>query len=789
MKNTGIHWHKWGIIGVLYAIVLMAVFAPTLFWGKSLYSYADGRPYSQIGGNESIINYIIAGGTYWDAGASDWIEIPIIEEMRNSIRKGESILWDAYNSLGIPVIPNSSAATMSPFEIVPILFQGEWAWNFLYLFRLWFLMLFSYAFFKELGLSDSISFFCGCISGLFGYSMYHMNMWHFNVDVVLPLLMFMTARFIRTKSVYCWGGLCLSIAVMMLGGNPQNLITGMALAHIFCIARVMTENCSWRKKVEEYVKYCFAYVLAACWTMFFWFPFLELFANGYNYHAGGGQGLFSVPVKNLLGFLFPGIYFDNGQFNVYLCYIGVGVLPIIFLYTNLKDKRVWIFIGFAVVYLLKILGFPLVQWIGRLPVFSMVNYWKYSFSFYFSIIIIFSYALENLKNESFESKTHRIKRCLISIYYLAMVVIVVGSIIKMKNSEEELSVKVRTWIPFLAFLAVAWLLMIVLSNSERLLQKNIFIWSTIICISIEILVVYGYLNNFRIDSGIALDNEVEDFEIVKSYQENDYERIAAIGIICMGNLSSNYGLYNISGYTAVPVSYYYEFMKELVYENQLDINFMVPVSTQYFEKSNKYFDLMGVSIVIMESMEALESDTLQMVYENGNYRIYKNEDYFDKAFYVYDYEQFSDKEEIFKFLDQQPDLSQKVAIESDDELSFSHCTSENTEDSVKIAEYADGRIRLNCNSNTDGFLVLNDLYYPGWRVYVDGKEQEIYKTDYIFRSVYLQSGEHEVIFIYKPISFYVGVLISGISVLGYIIFLIIKSRSRRKCANFLEMKN
>jgi uncharacterized membrane protein YfhO len=62
---------------------------------------------------------------------------------------------------------------------------------------------------------------------------------------------------------------------------------------------------------------------------------------------------------------------------------------------------------------------------------------------------------------------------------------------------------------------------------------------------------------------------------------------------------------------------------------------------------------------------------------------------------------------------------------------------------------------------TPALLVLHDIYYPaGWKAYVDGKETEIYKTNYAFRSVYLEPGAETVIFRFHPRTFYAGLYFS-----------------------------
>ncbi|MEK9137903.1 MAG: YfhO family protein, partial [Bacteroidota bacterium] len=44
-----------------------------------------------------------------------------------------------------------------------------------------------------------------------------------------------------------------------------------------------------------------------------------------------------------------------------------------------------------------------------------------------------------------------------------------------------------------------------------------------------------------------------------------------------------------------------------------------------------------------------------------------------------------------------------------------------------------------------------EIYYPaGWRAYIDGNEAEIFKTNYVLRSVVVPAGPHEVTFTFDP---------------------------------------
>jgi hypothetical protein len=78
---------------------------------------------------------------------------------------------------------------------------------------------------------------------------------------------------------------------------------------------------------------------------------------------------------------------------------------------------------------------------------------------------------------------------------------------------------------------------------------------------------------------------------------------------------------------------------------------------------------------------------------------------------------------------------------------------------AEITSYAPHRVVIEADLEADGFLVLSDTYYPGWRAFVDGREEEIYQADYLFRAVFLGQGEHVVEFRYSPLFLRTGVAI------------------------------
>ncbi|MFN3929894.1 MAG: YfhO family protein [Thermoflexus sp.] len=64
-----------------------------------------------------------------------------------------------------------------------------------------------------------------------------------------------------------------------------------------------------------------------------------------------------------------------------------------------------------------------------------------------------------------------------------------------------------------------------------------------------------------------------------------------------------------------------------------------------------------------------------------------------------------------------------------------------------------------------GLLLTRDPWYPGWEVWVNGRPAPLVQADVVLMAVPLPAGESEVVFRYRPWSFYVGALISGITLL------------------------
>jgi hypothetical protein len=105
---------------------------------------------------------------------------------------------------------------------------------------------------------------------------------------------------------------------------------------------------------------------------------------------------------------------------------------------------------------------------------------------------------------------------------------------------------------------------------------------------------------------------------------------------------------------------------------------------------------------------------------------------------------------------------------------------------AKILKYGNQDVRIRASSTNPGVLVLADSFYPGWHVYVDGKEQRLLRANYFFRAVRIGQGEHIVEFKYEPYWFKIGKLVSIATLTTVVMismFLVLKPRWQERWVN------
>ena len=85
----------------------------------------------------------------------------------------------------------------------------------------------------------------------------------------------------------------------------------------------------------------------------------------------------------------------------------------------------------------------------------------------------------------------------------------------------------------------------------------------------------------------------------------------------------------------------------------------------------------------------------------------------------------------------------------------------NFENSIQLISYSPNKLIYDVSSNTSGLAVFSEIFYPkGWYAYVDGQSVDHFEVNYILRGMMIPDGAQEVVFEFKPKSFFISSKIS-----------------------------
>lgn len=163
-------------------------------------------------------------------------------------------------------------------------------------------------------------------------------------------------------------------------------------------------------------------------------------------------------------------------------------------------------------------------------------------------------------------------------------------------------------------------------------------------------------------------------------------------------------------------------------------------------------------------------------YRSEDVAVYYNHDALPRVFLVHSARAVPDDEESIRIL-REPDFDPHSEVLLSSEQVVAGQPSTTGVDRAELLTYDTRKVVVEVEAAADGYLVLADAWYPGWRVRVDGQESHLLRADLIFRAVHLSAGEHVVEFIYDPQSFRLGLwitaaallLLSGLWVVGWLI--------------------
>lgn len=228
------------------------------------------------------------------------------------------------------------------------------------------------------------------------------------------------------------------------------------------------------------------------------------------------------------------------------------------------------------------------------------------------------------------------------------------------------------------------------------------------------------------------------------------------------------GLQLSSGAEVVLLTNYYDFMKSAGGYNFNSYSLSIPPyqvfdsNGIYFEKQNPNPNLLGITNTkYIVSPYPLNNSNLRLFKNTFDQYIYENLSYLPKAFTVPNLRFYSNEVDLRNAQFKEATYLEGKGKEVVNKGAFKEQT---------ISFYSANQIAVKADLETNGYLVLSELFYPGWKAFVNNKEVPILKVNGVVRGVYLEGGRNDIVFKYFPESLKLGIIVTAVSLTLFVVF-------------------
>jgi len=736
-------------------------------------------------------------------------------------KAGEIPLWNPYLLCGFPELAALATTVLYPPNIFLFsLFSPVTAFNLNILLHFSLAGIFTYLYMRELKSSTISALFSGVAYMFCGFLVnWANNAIVHNSSIWLPLILFLLEKIKNEKKfIYVIYG-SFSFAALIFAGHPQILTyTAMLIFCYIVYISITTKRGASIIFLYGILILVFGGLLGSIQLL----PTKELADLSIRTKITPDMPLVSFAsfkLRYLITFLFP-YFFGSPNPGFYpvdysltkFIFKGIGytgILPLMLVLTAFLRRKdgdyivlFWAFVSILAFLLAMGNNTPLFPLICRIPFYNLFyNTSMNMFSLDFAIAILSGLGLEYFISDRRRGIRKKLAAFFVAVLLLIVVMqgFIVGKAIsgKIVGLDREMLGKIlfitnpALYIPII-FMIISCIIYWFLS----IRPKNRIGHVILMAILFSDLFFFGHFlhqNSVKVDEFIHKDNYPPVIKFLRKTEDNpnNYRVFPVISYLSeitsydfiFSNTNILYPISSIVGYDPLYLKDHLKLLnakKNGTFKKPFDL-----------AKTNKIISLLNVKYLIanpkhadrIESMKAKTSiynstlppfwgqletgeDKKEVVplYERvyaspSGTSIFKNRNVLPRTYLVTNIRPVKNFDAAYQILWDENDQfnpSQEALVELDDDKLPAILSP----GKASLTSYSTREVVIKTESTGQSFLILSDTYYPGWKAFIDGKETKIYRANGIVRGIFMGPGSHVVKFVYSPLSFKVGTLIS-----------------------------
>lgn len=673
-------------------------------------------------------------------------------------------LWTPYLNCGFPLMANPEAGVFDPLNLLFFyLFNPPAAFNLLICVYFFMAGLFTFFFCRSLSLDRVPSLFSAIVfifGGAFSARLIHAPM--IFSAAFLPLTLLAINLYFKNRHIKYIFLTGISMGLSFLPGHPQIAIYGIFYSGVYFIFKVFT-GIGKDQKFKKFLIHLF--LITIIFTIAFGIAAIQILpaaeftqlSDRASRIAFKQARTISFYFSHFITYIFPYFFGKDqtvsegspywGRGNLWEVFVYIGIFPLCFLFASFyrirNDKRVRIFSSVLISSLLLALG-------KNSPVFFLAYHIILPFQYFmnpcrFIFISSFASAILGGLGLSFvlsgQIPLRKMIRILIASSLTILVIMLLFNCILYLNNVSLKFIRafdlknIHNQLVIILFASLITLLFLI--KNKKINTKTLGF--AVIAITFVDLFIVGYSHNIPIQTNIVttLPGSVSFLK-----KDKDIFRVYNIGVDFPYGPQKHKEVYKIpffapwkieSAGLAGPLCFReYGFLRRL---GERDGYLIV----------DSYLGKLGLlNAKYITSSLPLKSDILQLVFDDGRVKIYKNPKLEPRSFFINAQEVKSNVGNLdIKLLG---DISELHQLPHDSK--------------INIERHASNNVMVKVDTPFDGFLILRETAYPGWEVFVDEKEKKMVPVNITLRAVFLEKGEHSLKFIYRPKSVKIGGLIT-----------------------------
>jgi uncharacterized membrane protein YfhO len=736
---------------------------------------------------------ITANGAILSAPGTDiWYEYFYWRKFAyENLAKGELPLWNPYIFSGTPFMAGMQSAIFYPLNFIFLLLDVPSAVNLSIAIHCFLASLFTYCYVRYIGISHTGALL-SAISFAYGTPYFlHIFAGHLSnlcTMIWLPLIFLAIELFLDKRQLRyaIWGGIAL--AMQILAGHIQYVFYSVIISSIYFVLNVIVRR--------REGKTCFLLagfsgliVIGVLLSAVQLLPAWELTQNSAREGATYQWiSQFSLPPEGLITLLIPNFFGDNlvtpywGKSLQWEVSVYVGVIPLFLAVAACvfgasgKVKHVSLLAAAALLLALGKYTPLLLILYNYVPGFGMFRgLAKFVFVFSFAVAVLAGWGADKAATlaAAGDTKLKKFSYVLLAGAILSIVLSLITTFFDKYRWAPMVAsyVTSETWYyqpPPITNEFVQGSINTALHSLFRscfiaiLLAVLLWAWSTtknrLNRLVPAILVGLTSLDLWLFGAPYLVSFDPQQLRVdgdLKSFLSRDLEpfRIAT-PVDRLLNVGMSEGIEGVGGYEPLMVKRYSEILS-LAEGRPIEKRVVVA----RIEKFSPLLNLLNVKYYVVAAPDQRIQPEIEPVFQNSNYKIYHNPYALPRSFVVHEVRVVEEPREVLRQMGN-PGFNPTLTAIVEEKVE-SLPSDVNTQSSPpSFVERSLNRVLLEATLDRAGLLVLADVFYPGWKCFVDGKETNIYRANYVMRGIFVPAGRHRVEFRYEPLSFKVGVVLS-----------------------------